>query len=161
MKKLIIGLIAAGFLSGCASTPPNLTEDLFQYKDSYVGDSGAVGNITRTLTKPDAEQLDGLELKTTEEPYGIQLNYAPLEINEGSVTDYEELSLYNAGIILALIDNADWVQFKYVEEDIKITRDELEKWYGKELRKFENEEELRTFLQEHLADEEKVSKFFE
>ncbi|WP_299742659.1 DUF4825 domain-containing protein [uncultured Rossellomorea sp.] len=63
------------FLSGCHSSPVQEEKGLFQYKASYVGDNGAVGQITRRLPNPDGEHISGLEVQTKKEPYGITLNY--------------------------------------------------------------------------------------
>ncbi|WP_187444912.1 DUF4825 domain-containing protein [Rossellomorea vietnamensis] len=156
---LFLSLTALLTLYGCTTTPPK-DETIFQYKDSYVGDSGAVGNITRPLDEPAGEHMSGLELKTTEEPYGIILNYSPDDSIENNKLDYRELSLYNASIILALVKNAEWVQFNFVEEKVKVPRDKLEHWIGKDIRDFSEEEELRSFIQEHLEDAEKVDQFF-
>ncbi|TYS79724.1 DUF4825 domain-containing protein [Rossellomorea aquimaris] len=156
---LILSFTALLPLYGCTSTPQK-EETIFQYKDSYVGDSGAVGNITRPLAEPEGENMGGLELKTTEEPYGIILNYSPDDSIENSELDYRELALYNASIILALVKNAEWVQFNFVEEEVKVSRDDLQDWFVKDLRDFSEEEELRSFIQEHLEDEEKVEQFF-
>lgn len=162
MKKksiLFLSLTALLTLYGCTTTPPK-EETIFQYKDSYVGDSGAVGNITRPLAEPAGEIMSGLELKTTEEPYGIILNYSPDDSTENTEMDYEELALYNASIILALVKNAEWVQFNFVEEEVKVSRDELQNWFGKDIREFSEEEELRSFIQGQLEDIEKVNQFF-
>ena len=96
-------------LNGCNPTKVNEDKDIFQFKDSYVGDAGAVGNITRRLPNPNGEQFNGLELKTTEEPYGIIMNYINVEKSKDIETNYRELALYNATFILALVKNADWV----------------------------------------------------
>ncbi|MED3961288.1 DUF4825 domain-containing protein [Niallia taxi] len=75
MQKLKMYLFASVtillLLSGCNTKETN--KDIFQYKDSNVGDNSAVGNIVYKL--PGAQQLSGIELKTKEEPYGIILNY--------------------------------------------------------------------------------------
>ena len=161
MKKILVVLMAFLFLNGCDSGTMTEKEDLFQYKDSYVGDNGAVGNITRELPMPNGEQMNGLELKTTDEPYGIIINYEEADISEYEVTNYNELALYNASIILSLVKNADWVQFNFLEKEMTVTREELENWYGKDLRDFASEDELSAFIQEYLQDEEQVNAFFE
>jgi hypothetical protein len=152
-------MFALFILNGCNSTEVN-KEDLFQFKDSYVGDAGAVGNITRQLPNPNGEQLNGLELKTTKEPYGIILNYIKAETSEEIETNYRELALYNATFILALVKNADWVQYNFDKQELKVTREELQKFYGKDIRQFNNEEELNMFIQKNLENKNKVSQFF-
>ncbi|WP_404328616.1 DUF4825 domain-containing protein [Mesobacillus maritimus] len=148
------------FLNGCNLNEVNKEEDIFQFKDSYVGDAGAVGNITNLLPKPNGEQGSGLELKTTEEPYGVILNYASVEKSEGTETNYEELALYNATFILALVHNADWVTFNFVEQEFVVTREELQRFYGTDIREFNNEDDLNRFIQENLEDKNKVTQFF-
>lgn len=148
------------FLNGCHSSTVNENEDLFQFKNSYVGDNGAVGNITQRLPNPNGEHIKGLELKTTDKPYGIILNYTNVEKTEDIETNYRELVLYNTTFILALIKNADWVKFNFVEQEIELTREQLQNWYGKDVRQFNNEEELSNFIQEHLKDENKINQFF-
>lgn len=151
------------FLGGCNSAKPApAQDDLFRYKDSYVGDNGAVGNITNGLPSPYGEKPNGLELKTFEEPYGIILNYMTAEATGSGVKNYEETALFNATFILALVKNADWVHFNFVEEEMIVTREDLENWYGgKDLREFETEEELTKFSQEFLEDEDRVIQFFD
>ncbi|WP_173106283.1 DUF4825 domain-containing protein [Bacillus sp. KH172YL63] len=153
-------LIPAAFLmiTGCQQTTGQ-EDELFHYKDSYVGDSGALGNITRRLPRPDGEHLEGIELKTTEKPYGIILNYTSAE-SEGITTKYHELTLSNGTMILALVKNADWVQFNYLDGSNTVTRESLENWYGKDISEFSNEDELSEFVQPYLEDETKVDQFF-
>ncbi|MBM7650246.1 hypothetical protein JOC78_003231 [Bacillus ectoiniformans] len=161
-RTLFIYIFSFAFLilTGCNSTAVNKSDDLFQYKDSYVGDSGAVGNITRRLPNPAGEHLNGLELKTKEEPYGVILNYIEADKIEDIELNYSELALYNATFIFALVKNADWVQFNFVEDQMLITREKLQDWYGKDIRLFSSEEELNRFVQEHLKDQDKVNQFF-
>ena len=147
-------------LNGCNPTKVNEDKDIFQFKDSYVGDAGAVGNITRRLPNPNGEQFNGLELKTIEEPYGIIMNYINVEKSKDIETNYRELALYNATFILALVKNADWVKFNFIKQEFKVSREELQILYGKDIRQFNNEEELSIFIQENLEDENKVIQFF-
>ncbi|WP_428912546.1 DUF4825 domain-containing protein [Niallia sp. Krafla_26] len=157
---MVLSFIILILLNGCIPSEVNEDEDIFKFKDSYVGDSGAVGNITRRLPNPNGEHISGLELKTTEEPYGIILNYTNVEKSEDIETNYRENALYNATFILALVKNADWVKFNFVEQELIVSREELQNLYGKDLRQFNYEEELSNFIQEKLKDENKVNEFF-
>ncbi|MDT8862363.1 DUF4825 domain-containing protein [Alkalihalobacillus sp. MEB130] len=154
-------LVILLFLNGCNSHEATQNEDLFQYKNTYVGDNGAVGNITRELPSPDGEQLNSLELKTTEQPYGIILNYIPAEKREGIERNYKELALFNATLILSLVHNADWVAFHFVEQEFVVKREELQNFYGIDINQFTNEEELTMFIQEFLEDDHKVNEFYQ
>lgn len=135
------------FLSGCNSSDTNVdNDDIFQFKDSFVGDNSAVGNIANQL--PGAEHLNGFELKTNEEPYGINLYYDWIE----SLQEYKETVIYNATFLFALVQNVDWITFYFENHEYTITKEKLQAWYGKELSEVQNEDELRSLIQEHIED---------
>ena len=71
LKLLSCSLLVISVASGC-NTKTN-EEDVFQYKNAYVGDNSAVINIVNHSMQSD--NFKGLELKTKETPYGIILNY--------------------------------------------------------------------------------------
>ena len=141
------------FLNGCRSDGPAV--DLFQYKDSYVGDNSAVSHIIERLQK--ADKAKGFELETKTEPYGMLLNYEPL----ASIEESRDVAIYNATFIFALVQNADWVKFDFGEKEYEFTKEELEEWYGEELNEFTNEVKLRALIQEKIDDEEKVAELLE
>ncbi len=141
------------FLSGCNAN--NKNRNIFQYKDSFVGDNSAVGNIANQLRS--GENLEGFELKTKEKPYGIILNYDWLE----SEQNYKKTAIFNATFLFSLVQNVDWITFNFDNREYKITKGNLQEWYGKELSEFKNEEELRKLTQEYLKDENKVNQFFD
>lgn len=105
--------------------------------------------------------MSGLELQTTEEPYGIIVNYAQTKISDELELDYRELALFNATYVLALVHNAGWVTFNFLEQSFTVTREELQQLYQKDVREFQNDEELSTFIQPILADEGKAVAFFD
>ncbi|RDW17088.1 DUF4825 domain-containing protein [Oceanobacillus chungangensis] len=152
MLPLLILLI----LNGCNAINAN-DNDIFQYKDSYVGDNSAVGNIVSQL--PEGKHLNGFELKTNEEPYGIILNY------QGIATgDYKKIAINNATFIFTLIHNVEWVTFNFNNEDneeYNVTKEKLQKWYEKDLSEFTNVDDLNSFIQEYLQDDSKVNQYFE
>jgi hypothetical protein len=160
LRKIIIkffffSLLILLFLNGCNSN--NANEDLFQFKGSYVGDNNAVSHIVSLL--PSGENLEGFELKTKEEPYGIIINYNGIEA-EDIEKKYRETATYNATFIFALVQNAKWITFIFDDYEYKLTKEKLQGWYGKELSEFTSEEELRKLTQEYLEDEDKVNQFF-
>lgn len=144
---LLITLI----VSGCDSKSG---DDLFTYKDAYVGDNSAVGNIVSRLKN--AEQFKRFELKTDEEPYGIILNYNL----EESEQDYKEIIIHNATFLFTLIQNVDWILFNFENEEYTITKEKLKNWYGEEFTGMQSEDEVKTFIQKHSDDENKVDQLF-
>lgn len=88
---------------------------LLKYKDFYVGDNTAVGNIMSNL--PANTYGSGFELQTTTQPYEISLKYNDFdEVNIKFEEDeldlsmtFSEVMIKNAMIILSLSKNAEIV----------------------------------------------------
>lgn len=152
-KFIVLSLLIMLFVSGCSAN--NNNKDIFQYKGSYVGDNSAVGNITNQLRS--SEHLKGIELKTKEKPYGIILNYDWLA-SDGA---YKETTIFNATFLFTLVQNADWISFNFGSQLYHLTRENLQEWYGKNLSKMNNEDELRTLLEHYLNDENRIDQLFE
>lgn len=151
IKFLFFSLLVMLFLSGCNSSDTNKNNEIFQFQDSFVGDNSAVGNIANQLLG--AEHLNGFELKTNEEPYGIILNYNW----KGSEQEYNESVIHNATFLFALVQNVDWITFNSNILEYTITKENLQEWYGEKLSEVQKEDELRELIQKYLEDENKVS----
>ena len=153
IKFLFFLLLVMFLLSGCNSNETN-TNDIFQYKNSYVGDNSAVGNIANQL--PAAQHFNGFELKTNEEPYGVLFNYDWLETEN----EYKETVIYNASYVFALVQNLDWITFNFKSTGYTISRETLQEWYGTQLSEIENEVVLTELIHEYLKDKSKVNQLF-
>ncbi len=147
----MLSLLAFLLLSGCDSKKEM---DIFHYKDSFVGDNSAVGNISNQLLG--AEHLKDFELKTKEEPYGIILNYDWTE----SEQEFKEAVISNATFLFTLIQNVDWITFNSDMLEYTITKETIQEWYGKELSEVQNEDELTELIQKNVENESKVRQFF-
>ena len=134
MMVLMLTLLA---LVGCKQSNP-MTE-LLNYKGSYIGDNAAVGHIIERL--PAHEYLDGFELQTSQEPYGITINYrnfdeATIELEDGSTSkvSLNEILQSNSMILLSLVTNAEIVSLNLEnQETITLDRATLSKNYGNTL----------------------------
>lgn len=97
---------------------------------------------------PGAEYLDGIELKTGEEPFGIILHYDGVQSDE----QFEASVAYNAAFLFALVQNVDWISFKWYRGEVVVGRDDVEEWYGGALAEVQNEDELRQLVRSYLED---------
>ena len=152
LKFLSLSLLVILIVSGCNTN--NEKEDIFKFKDSYVGDNSAVGNILNQL--PGAEHFKGFELETKEKPYGIILNYDGSE----SEQSYKKTAIFNATFLFTLVQNAEWVTFNFDNQAYKITKENLQNWYGEDFSVLKNENDLKAFIQKHLENEDKVNQLF-
>ena len=152
LKLLSCSLLVISVASGCNTK--TIEEDVFQYKNAYVGDNSAVINIVNHSMQSD--KFRGLELKTKEAPYGIILNYDGSESEKND----KKTVIYNATYLFALIQNAEWITFNFDHQEYKITRKALIEWYGEDFSKLQSEKELKTLIQNNWDDEYRVNQLF-
>lgn len=153
LKLVSSSLLVILILSGC-STNNSEQDNIFKYKDSYVGDASAVGNSARMLQS--AEYYKGFELKTAEKPYGIVLNYDWSDTEQ----NYKKTAIYNATFLFVLFKNADWITFNFDEHPYKITKENLQNWYGEDLSNLKSEDETKNLAEIYLEDEPKTNQLF-
>lgn len=152
LKFLSLSLLVILILSGCNTN--NEQEDIFKFKDSFVGDNIAVGNIVNQLQG--AEHFKWFELETKEKPYGIILNYDWSE----SEQNYKKTAVFNATCLFTLVQNAEWITFNFDNQEYKITKENLQNWYGEDFSELKNEDDLKALTQKHLENEDKVNQLF-
>ena len=159
-RLLIFLFVLLLTLAGCDSNSRSAgseDKDIFQYKDSYVGDNSAIGSILGML--PQSARLKQFSLSTAEKPYRItvQYNEAASPMSESEI---RETVIFNATFLFALVRNVDQVHLDLEGQSYLITREQLQSWYGKELDQFENERDLRNLTQEFIPDKGKVDQLF-
>ena len=111
--------------------------ELLAAKNQYIGDAPADGKIIQLLTWPDAASLNGTELQTTTEPYGITIDILTNSGMQSFVDEYIGSSLYyqNALVMIALIDNCGSVSFRFNNRaTVTYTREQIEKNIGYDVR---------------------------
>ena len=138
-----------------------IVKDLYEAKLDYVGDASGVGKIFGLLPLPDGvtNHEEGMELFTTEEPYGAMRHVNVKTTGETVYQDASQESYMDGRwfrihgmIFLALVDNADFFSYAihpegtpsgYLEK--RFTRDDAKMYFGdKDLRDFAKDEE--TFM---------------
>ncbi|MDZ5712607.1 DUF4825 domain-containing protein [Jeotgalibacillus sp. HH7-29] len=143
------------FLSGCTANAEKADFDIFQYKDSYVGDNSAVVNSVIHLQGE--AYFSGLELQTKDEPYGVTVKYDW----EESALDAKETMIHNASYLFTLLQNVSWISFEFEMpngvDGYQVTRESLEEVYGVDLLDIDDEDELKELIGELLEDEKKVN----
>ena len=162
-------ILSLGFV-GCEKTEDSKessneskvnVDKLLEYKNSYVGDNSAVGNIISNL--PANIYVKGFELQTKSKPYEINIDYKDfkdtgVKFEDGiSITiPFSEAIKKNAMIILSLVKNVDIINFNF-DKGVTITyeRNELvgaqEKEYGANLEKITKDKSaLENFIKSDI-----------
>jgi hypothetical protein len=147
LSSLLLLLI---ILSSCGSSN-NSSQDVFQYRGSYLGDNSAVGNIITQL--PQNKAFKQVTLQTNKKPFGMVIEY-------GNVSgDIKNSVINNATYLFCLVKNADWITFDYPNQKYTLTRQLLQQWDGKDLNKITNEKELKKLIQNNLSNKNKLTEF--
>ncbi|MEA1853491.1 DUF4825 domain-containing protein [Cytobacillus sp. FSL W7-1323] len=131
-KNFFILLLPFFLLFGCQGAEE---EELFRYKGAYIGDNSAVGNILNET----ADSIDYFELKTEQEPYGFEVFYH--EVNDG-----EALMKKQATVLFSLVRNVEWISFHVNGSETKVTRDEVNNWYEKDIAGVGSQKELEQLI---------------
>ena len=129
-KNLTILLLPLFILFGCQGE-----EDIFQYKGAYVGDNSAVGHILNET----ADEVESFRLKTEQEPYGIEVFFDEVE-------NQERLIKRQATTIFSLVQNVEWMIFHINGSETKVTRDEVNGWYERDVTNIESQKELEQLI---------------
>ncbi|WP_019242706.1 MULTISPECIES: DUF4825 domain-containing protein [Bacillus] len=164
-------------LVGCESVQEKKRKDpidaLITYKDSYVGDSSAVVNISYIL--PGGENVQRVSLQTEKKPYSITIDYG---LKEGSDLTKEELDklwnekdarkafVNNAIAYFILVKNVDVITFNVETtkpQSFSVTRTEIEKFVGKDVTEFADKPSLwKKEIEEGIVNNpDKIKQFFQ
>ncbi|ROR29170.1 rod shape-determining protein MreC [Mobilisporobacter senegalensis] len=129
--SLIIGSVCMLVVVACAANPyepdksartvvsnenPDYINQLYAYRNPYIGNVSANGKILNILGVSERLGNFTIEMETSEKPYILRLNF------QEEVTDIDTFDIEMSGyatLLLALIDNADEIQWSY-----PYTRDE-------------------------------------
>lgn len=126
-------------------------DELWNYRDSYVGDASAVRGIIGHL--PGNGYVQRISLQTTEMPYGIQVDYG-LELNSDGREEFErffaeqkiqQILFNNAAVLFALVQNLDTVTFNIDtvnKQAYTFSRADLESHFGRDLRQYAKDKML-------------------
>ena len=101
----------------------NKMNELYKLKGTYIGDNSKVGNIISFLDFPEELTLNGMELFTKEEPFGLQINFkADSAIQAKYVSMSSDYIWRSQSLILfSLIDNLDYIKYAIDNGDMNIT----------------------------------------
>jgi len=112
MFAALVGIAVLWSISGCQSGSSGIGvgESISSYQGTLVGDNSAVGAIIDRLEWENS--ITEFSLSTAEPPYGITIQQGSVCASGicNFVDANAESNRENSATLLALIDNADWVQ---------------------------------------------------
>lgn len=120
---------------------------LLERRTPYVGDNSKVVGLVDLLPLPGGLSRDSVELQTSAEPYGISIQYEidqdagiTVDVENGDPFTLEQWFYRHAAILLSLIGNADYIDFKVDNArtisgdqdrfEYRLNRNDIEAVYG-------------------------------
>lgn len=131
----------------------SLCQSLYNARCKYIGSASDVGNILGLLSPIDGAVPCGMQLQTTDEPFGI------IRWFDGDLNNEEELKR-QASIILALVENAGYVSYSTDKGETifkSYSRDELDIRFAESYEEFETLYNLIYADKLSMTDDELVS----
>jgi RNA polymerase-interacting CarD/CdnL/TRCF family regulator len=138
LQYIAVCILAVLMLTACSSTNQS-NRDMFQCKGTYIGDNSAVAEIIKKL--PQNQSFKELSLQTKQKPYGMTVKYGDVK------TKIKSDIVNNATYLFALIKNVNTITFQYPSEKYTVTRQQVQNWYGTDIRKILSEEQLKKLIQ--------------
>lgn len=146
-------------------------EELFGYRDSYVGNNSAVGNIIDL--SPGSGFFKKFALQTDLEPYGVKVTYgveAPEDNDkyQSFLNDHEALNqivLNNASVLFSLVKNVEQIEWYFEgKNDVKytITRKQMQEFYGEDIRTLAEDQKKwkKKIVEDTLNEYSRIEAFY-
>lgn len=108
----------------------NEAANLYKLRLDYLGDNSGVSRLVQATGLEFAGDYT-LELKTSEKPYGLKLNYSSVN-DKFEIIDFSQYSTE----LLGLIKNLDYVEITDGKSTYKLTAAEASKTLGHDVKKF-------------------------
>lgn len=88
-------------------------KELSDYQNTYIGDNSSVNNILLLL--PYAEFKGKINLQTTEQPYGLTVEY--------NMDGDKDKMKYNSEKLFELIQNVGTITYKFNNQEVTVNRE--------------------------------------
>ncbi|AJS61225.1 M56 family metallopeptidase [Paenibacillus sp. IHBB 10380] len=156
-------LVITALVVGCTANPKPLQQSsqpsysgfnmdkLMENKTLYVGNHSKVGGLISGMPKPIGFEVNGIELQTKAQPYGLTINYIMNDSTdvkkEGAISG--ESFYHNSILLLSLIDNVDSIttsivdntgQYDGVTYSFTFTREQVDKLLGEDVQHYATDE---------------------
>ena len=153
-KKFAVAMLLASLaVSGCDKKSSET--DVFQYKNTDVGNNTAVGNVLNAL--PVTAYSKSFQLATKQPPYGIILNYDGSE----SQQQRQQIIVYTATYLFALVNNVDWISYNFADQQYMLSKEQLQSWYAADLNDIQTADELEVLINRHINDADNMQQLLD
>ncbi|MBX4269445.1 DUF4825 domain-containing protein [Clostridium estertheticum] len=134
-----------------------ITHDInsvIKYRNKYMGNSSDIINIFHKLPLSNIKM--SFELFPNKLTAEVKYNDTIANINENKVN---KALIYNSTVAFALIENLKVINYNFTGSAYKVSRLDVEKWYGRDLPGLLKKEEWKSKVQDRLEENKYVNDF--
>ncbi|MCB2355517.1 DUF4825 domain-containing protein [Clostridium estertheticum] len=134
-----------------------ITHDInsvIKYKSKHMGNSSNIINLFHRLPLSNIKM--SFELFPNKLTAEVKYNDTIANINENKVN---KALIYNSTVAFALIENLQVINYNFTGSAYKVSRLDVEKWYGRDLPGLLKKEEWKSKVQDKLEDNKYVNDF--
>lgn len=128
-------------------------DSVLKYKHEYMGNAGNLMNLFYSLPLNNLERTYQLYPDTLT----AEINFKDKLTNNVENKGYKAL-IYNASAAFSLIDNLEIIYFNFEDVSYKVTKKDIEKWYGRDAATLAEKDIWKQNVQSKLNDEQYVLK---
>ncbi|MBU3098897.1 MULTISPECIES: DUF4825 domain-containing protein [Clostridium] len=126
--------------------------NVLKYRNKYMGNSSNITNLFHKLPLSNIKM--SFELFPNKLTAEVNYKDTIADINENNVN---KALIYNSTVAFALIDNLQVINYKFTGSTCKVSRLDVEKWYGRDLTGLLKKEEWKSKVQDKLEDSNYVN----
>ncbi|MBU3153745.1 DUF4825 domain-containing protein [Clostridium estertheticum] len=126
--------------------------NVLKYRNEYMGNSSNIINLFHKLPLSNIKM--SFELFPNKLTAEVNYKDTIANINENKVN---KALIYNSTVAFALIDNLQVINYNFTGSAYKVSRLDVEKWYGRDLPGLLKKEEWKNKVQDKLEDNKYVN----
>lgn len=121
-------------------------EEVTQFASPYMGDASNMNALLEALPFNQFKQ----SIEMDEDSYTLKAHYTTDQMKEEQI---EQVIVYNSTALFSLVGNLQQIEWGIDHKGYTVTRDRVEKWFGRTLVDFKDPETFTEKVQQQLQDD--------
>lgn len=130
-------------------------EEVVQYESPYMGNAGNNMNLVNHLPMSDVPRT----FQQDPDEFTFTINYE-VSVEEIGELRLEKAILYNATAIFALIENMEVVEFSFVDQMYRVTRERVNHWFEEDVASFKDAKVFTEKVQQPIIKRDCLGEWF-
>jgi len=125
--------------------------NVLEYGNKYMGNASNMFNLFHALPLSDV----AMSFELFPDKLTVEVKYKD-SVENINASKVNKALIYNSTVAFALIDNLNEINYNFTGSSYKVSRLNIERWYGQDLQGLLKKEEWKSKVQEKLKDNKYV-----